>query len=377
MRYDEQLSSLISDIYDAALDPEAWSGALVKICEFVGGSAAGLHARDTASGTGQIFYEIGTDPRYGQLYFEKYIKLDPMGTACLTVDVGEVFSNSMLVPPSEFIETRFYQEWVKPQGWIDNILVVLERSGTSQAEHLVVRHERDGIADEAARQRMRLIVPHLRRAVLIGKVLNFRTAEAATFADVLDGISAGVLLIDAHGRILHANASGQSLLLEGSVLRATGGKLAANDAEAEGALHDLFLAAGSGDATVDTRSIGVTLASREGERHVAHVLPLTSGARRQTGRNYAAAASLFVRRAALDIPSPPEVIAKTFKLTPSELRVLLGIVEVGGLRETAEALGISAGTAKTHLLRVFGKTGTRRQAELVKLVAGFANPLAG
>jgi DNA-binding CsgD family transcriptional regulator len=44
--------------------------------------------------------------------------------------------------------------------------------------------------------------------------------------------------------------------------------------------------------------------------------------------------------------------------------------------ETAETLGVGEATVKTHLHRVFGKTGAARQADLVKLVAGFANPLA-
>jgi DNA-binding CsgD family transcriptional regulator len=77
------------------------------------------------------------------------------------------------------------------------------------------------------------------------------------------------------------------------------------------------------------------------------------------------------------MPSPPEVIAKTFNLRPSELRVLLAVVEVGGVPETAAALGIGEGTVKAHLHRVFNKTGTSHQADLVKLVAGFANPLVG
>ena len=74
---------------------------------------------------------------------------------------------------------------------------------------------------------MRLIIPHIRRAVLIGRVIELRTAEAATFADTLDGISAGMLLVDARGRIVHANASGRAMLAEGSLLRAADGKLAA------------------------------------------------------------------------------------------------------------------------------------------------------
>ena len=71
----------------------------------------------------------------------------------------------------------------------------------------------------------------------------------------------------------------------------------------------------------------------------------------------------------------PELIARTFDLTPAELRVFLSIVEVGGVPETAAVLGIAETTAKTHLHRVFAKTGVSRQADLVKLAAGFSNPL--
>ena len=106
-----------------------------------------------------------------------------------------------------------------------------------------------------------------------------------------------------------------------------------------------------------------------GDDVVAHALPLTSGERRRAGAGYAATAALFVRKAALDISSPPEAIARLYKLTPTELRVLLAIVEIGGVPEVAEALGIGEATVKTHLHRLFAKTETTRQAELVTLVA--------
>ncbi len=90
---------------------------------------------------------------------------------------------------------------------------------------------------------------------------------------------------------------------------------------------------------------------------------------------YRATAALFVCKAALDAPSPLEAIAKAYRLTPRELQVLLAVVEVGGVPEAATALGIGRTTVKTHLGHVFEKTGTKRQADLAKLVAGFANPL--
>jgi DNA-binding CsgD family transcriptional regulator len=57
--------------------------------------------------------------------------------------------------------------------------------------------------------------------------------------------------------------------------------------------------------------------------------------------------------------------------------VLLALVEVGGAPEVAEALGVAPSTVRTHLKRLYAKTGASRQADLVKLVAKFSSPLAG
>jgi DNA-binding CsgD family transcriptional regulator len=84
---------------------------------------------------------------------------------------------------------------------------------------------------------------------------------------------------------------------------------------------------------------------------------------------------VFVQKATLDTPSPQEVIGKLYKLTPTVLRVLLAIVQVGGAPEVAETLGIAESTVKTHLHRLFEKTGAKRQADLVKLMAAYASPL--
>jgi DNA-binding CsgD family transcriptional regulator len=53
--------------------------------------------------------------------------------------------------------------------------------------------------------------------------------------------------------------------------------------------------------------------------------------------------------------------------------VLLAIVEIVGVPEVADMLGIAASTARTDLNPVYDKTGVRRQADLVRLVARFSN----
>jgi len=54
---------------------------------------------------------------------------------------------------------------------------------------------------------------------------------------------------------------------------------------------------------------------------------------------------------------------------------MFAIVEIGGVPEVAPVLGISDQTVKTHLHRIYEKTGTKRQADLVKLVAGYSGRL--
>jgi DNA-binding CsgD family transcriptional regulator len=378
MREAEVVSALIGDIYDAALEPARWVDVLGKIRTFAVGAAAALYWKDAAGKSGGVDYDdCGIDPYYRQLYFNKYIKLDPTTTGLYFTTIEEPIATADIMPYDEFLETRFFKEWVRPQGLVDSANVILEKSVASVAALVVFRHERDGIVNDAMRRRMRLIIPHVRRAVLISKVIDLKTAAADTFADTLDGIGAGMLFVDASGRVVHANAAGHAMLAAGDILRAASGRLVAPDPDVDRTLRDVLTAAGKGDAAIGVGGIALPLIARDGERHVAHVLPLTSGARRRAGASYASVAALFVHKAALSAPSPPEVIAKTYRLTPSELRVLLAIVEVGGAPEAAEALGIAETTIKFHLRRLFEKTGTHRQADLVKLVAGFVNPLAG
>ena len=101
------------------------------------------------------------------------------------------------------------------------------------------------------------------------------------------------------------------------------------------------------------------------------------GRRRLAGIAYSATVALFIRKVTTEPPSAPEIIARAYHLTPSELRVLLAIVEVGGVPEVAVALGVTESTVRTHLGHLFVKTGTGRQADLVKIAAGFATPLIG
>jgi DNA-binding CsgD family transcriptional regulator len=83
-----------------------------------------------------------------------------------------------------------------------------------------------------------------------------------------------------------------------------------------------------------------------------------------------------VHKAGLEGLLPLEVLAQEFGLTAAELRVLVALIEVGGrVSEIAPVLALAGSTVRTHLRRLFEKTGTTRQADLVRIVAGYASPL--
>jgi DNA-binding CsgD family transcriptional regulator len=371
-----QVSNLIGDIYDAALDPALWPSVLQGYAGFVGGVASALFMKDSVRKTHNVVYTWGYDEGFVRLYLEKFVQQDPFTTGQFFFDIEQPMCLADLMSHAEFRKTQFYNEWVKPQHWTDAIGTTLQKSAATYAAASVIRHEDDGIADERTLRRAKLLAPHLRRAVLIGKVIDMHKVEAAALADTLDGLAAAMFLVDAAGRIVHANVRALAMTSEASCIGAAGGKFSAADAQADRALHDIFADAEMGDAAVGIKGVAVPLVAPGGERYVANVLPLMSGARRKAGIAYSAVAAVFVRKAALELPHPLETIANTFKLTPAEMRVLMMIVEVGGVPEVAPVLGVSETTVKTHLQRIFAKTDTKRQADLVKLVAGYMSPLA-
>jgi DNA-binding CsgD family transcriptional regulator len=239
----------------------------------------------------------------------------------------------------------------------------------------VFRHERNGLIDDETRRRMRLIVPHIRRAFLMTREMETRAFQAETLAVAFDGLTAGMIVVAANADVLYANRAGQAILRTGEMLRILGGRLAAADPEADQILREAFARiAETADPPLGRTGAVVPLIARGGERYLAHVLPLTLGAQSRASVCADAAAALFVHKAALDTAAS-HALAKAYRLTPTELRVLRAIAEIGGLPDVAVAFGVSESTVRTHVRRLFEKLGVNRQADLVKVVAGFSNPL--
>lgn len=365
------LSELTENIYDAGINPELWHDVVVRLNDFIGSRACGLISKDSVSRSGATHYYCGLDPHYIQLYAETYSRYDPLA---ILPRYGEVRSIPELVDFDEYRRGRFYQEWLRPQGYADVANVLVERSNSASPVLMSVIPGKH-MLDAEKRARMEVVAPHLSRALMINRALETKQREASAFVDVLDGINTGVILLDAGCRIVHCNRAAQTMLGADDVLRVVAGRLETRTAAATAALRKIFCSEPEvAAAAAAGRTISLT--SHDGYHYVAQILPLASIQRDGTAeQSFGAVGALFVWKAELDSRSCVDLIARTFDLTPTEIRVLQSIIDVGGVPQTSERLGIAETTVKTHLHRIFAKTGVSRQADLIRRAAGFAERL--
>ena len=361
------LSSVISDIYDAALDPSLWINALESACRFVGADKANLFWQDRSADVATV-HQFNNDPHYSRLYAEVYAALNPVFPLAIAQDVGSVYAATDLVPVEELKESRFFKEWVAPQGIGDSIGVLLEKDAYGAA--FVAFEVIAPLADAEMKRRTALLVPHFQRAVEIGRLFVKREADNRALTQTLDHVEAGVFLLSRNGRIVFANHAGQRLLEQGTVVRARSGAIAATSRAADRDLKRSLSVIETGNASSSPQN-GFLLLSDDGHaRWLATVLPLGDGQRRHASEAYEAIAAVFVRTSSMASPVPLEALAKHYGLTSGEIRVVEAILKITGLEAIAEALGVSRSTVKTHLDHILRKCGINSQRDLIKLFAG-------
>jgi DNA-binding CsgD family transcriptional regulator/PAS domain-containing protein len=362
------MSEVIGLIYDAAVEPALWPQALETCREFVGGASAAVFAKNITGNRCQLYYADGRlDAERARDYFQHMAPIDPSNTVQVFAEVEQAVITSRKIDPEDFVQTRFAREWALPQGLVDMVVAPIERQGSWAALFGVFRHERDGLGDEDARQRVTMLAPHIRRAFAIGDIVGKAHRELDDFRSTIDGLAAAVFLVDIEGRLVHVNQNGAALLgTSRAITSSHEGVLRLNRTSIR------HLLPGENAPEPHSQFFQTTA----GARLVIHVLPLTGGTRPFAGLGGEAVAALFVQPAHFDPPSIPESLARAYNLTPAELRVALATLRQERVADVAETLGLAEATVKTHLSRIFAKTDTRRQADIVKLVAAFASPLA-
>jgi DNA-binding CsgD family transcriptional regulator/PAS domain-containing protein len=367
-----ELSDIIGLIYETVLDGEIWPKVLESVCRFVGGKASRIYWRDASRPDSETFYSWGFDPRFLDGYNERYLTLNPLYPASIFVNPGEIFSSSDLVPAEEFQASRFFSEWVAPQGFFDAAIFNIQRYQASAAAFTIITGQDYGPVDHELRSRLKLLVPHLQRAALISREMDRHRLRSQSLEAALDQVEAGVFILDTTGRPVWTNQAASILLARGDLVRNNSLGLGLAGATADRLLREGLIAAPEHSENLLTPTPAlIKMTDSEGIEWLGCLMPLqpqsqTQAAFDQVGRS--AQAVLFVRRAEPVTASGVEAAAKLYALTPAEVRVLQATLELDTVAKMADALGVAPSTVKTHLSSIFGKTGASKRTALVKAV---------
>lgn len=370
------LLELIGDIYDAAIEPARWPSACERLARLIDGAQTAIALHDTATHRVSLKASWNVDPAF-EAVMKANFAINPLVPSVWYADVDEPFSAMGFMGEREFKECRFYRQTLTPFGIGDSALAILAKSIRQFGSLSIQRLNDQPPFTVAELATLRLLTPHVRRAVMIADLLDTRTLERDMLTAALDLMNAGVVLTDDGGRITFANDVALKWIDDGFALRRRGDQISASNPLSANDLSQAISDAASG-TTIDIPRSGIVVSLKgQVERDLAAwVLPLDGGLRRQFGAGFAARVAVFIRELGDNSPFPAELFVRRYRITPAECRVMMLLAQGMTVTEIADNLGISLPTAKTHLAHLFDKTGTGRQAELIRLAMSAIAPVS-
>ena len=371
----ETFSKVVELIYDCALNPNRWIDTADMIAQLVGAETWQLGVHDMKNVHHGVTFQRGAEERYERLYAEKYGALNPHSVPITLLPVGKVVTTRMILTEQEFLSSRFYQEFVKPQGIFATIGFSVLRTEQRMGWLAANRLQGQPRYGDAEVRLLTLLSPHVCRAITISDALNLKAIRSETLEVTLNALTSGVYLADSLGRIIYTNRVAEQQIRRGNVVRIENARLVPIDRTARARLAKVINEAIADEAATLSSGFSVALPAREGGGLVAAVLPLHGGERRNLCGAFAAMAAIFVQDPIVVPRFPGEAFAKLYGLTGSELRTLLAMAPGLSVKEAAELLGIGDTTARTHLQHIHEKTGTSKQTELLRLFMSSTPPI--
>ncbi len=368
----QALSDTIGAIYDCALDPHRWPDTCRKIAALCESTAGGICVHDMRHTQNDQLFVFG----YQQDFLEKlgvnYAE-SPMAVADVVANLGDVRALSM--DRDELVDSRFYREVLQPFDLLDIVWFPALRTGGRMASMHASRRERAPYYEQREMSLFKLLAPHVCRSLAISDVLDIRALRSEMLEKTLDALVAGVFLTARDGRVVYMNATAERQMRTGTSMRIVNNRLHPIDPAARAALAKAIDEAARDDIELARSEYSLAIPATDGAGYVATLLPVDRGQRRGVVAPFAASVAVFTQDPIRAPMMPGEAFARLYKLTGGELRVLLALAQGLGAKEAADMLGISEPTVRTHLQRMFSKTDTPRQADLLRLLQNSAPPI--
>jgi DNA-binding CsgD family transcriptional regulator len=346
-------NGVVEGLYEAALQPEALPDALRALAEHVDAHTSLLILTEPGGTSG--FLSRDSDPRLVSKKSMKQAPGNPWTRAARRQPPETLLLTDRLVSTTELQLSPFYEQVVRPLQ-IEHGMGCVFREGDWEAFLVTHRSAREGPFQPEAVERFQKLIPSLVRACRVNLCLAEARGSRREALSALHGLRIGVVLVEPDRRVRFANQSAVRAFDTCTALTVKNGHLIAGDRDETEDLERLIHTA------IETRRAPRATAVRCPEH--GEVIEIVV----QPSRAPDASAVVLFRTPHEPANDLAKLLEQLYQLTPTEARVACAVMEGQGLKQSAQQLGIGVSTARTHLCRVFEKTGTRRQGELIRLL---------
>ncbi len=350
---------LLDHIYEAAFVPEEWATALQQVASTHGCAAGAIGAwNDCGDAIGYRATALT------EALVKATMRLnDPAATArfsALHTVQDARFTRVESLLPEAVLARDPIQMGLRSLGLDSQAATAIAMPSGDLVCISFERFARDGPFDDSLLDAFNRLRPHLARAGMMAARLGLERAQAT--ATVMNALGLPAAVMAASGRVLATNAMLEAM--ETTFLPASRGGVAIDDLDANRLFQDAIVASAARYEPV-VRSIPV---ARRADREalVIHLLPL----RRSAHEIFSGGDVLLVvtsARASAQVPSPA-ILMGLFDLTPAEVKLATALAAGKSLQDAAAEANISRSTSRTYLDRIFRKTGTHQQSQLVALL---------
>jgi DNA-binding CsgD family transcriptional regulator len=252
-----------------------------------------------------------------------------------------------------------YGEWIHRHEMHFTCLSPLLRQDELLVGLALVRSASQGNVTADQRRVFEAVAPHVRAAVRTQMAIE--SQGASLLADVMEAVSAAAFVCDATGRVRTMSPLAERLLADGEWLRLKDGRLSARrEADTTALQAAVALASIRGGVLPPPR----TLVVRDGSGLQPLPIEVTTIPGDHAFRF--GATVLLIARPPREVEARVAELARVlFNLTPAEAAVAGQLAAGLGAQAIADRTGVAVGTVRTHVRRMFEKTGVRSQIELV------------
>jgi DNA-binding CsgD family transcriptional regulator len=353
-------------IYDSVDDASRLPAFLEAFARAVGAPRSVLLLHDTSGEEGAAAVRwLGWPDEDIQLYFDRYCAVDPLRAPSYRAKDGVVAADYDLFPREELERSIAFREFYAPRDCVHSMGGMILTTQTGQSMVTCHRGAEAGPFGEREKSILRPLMPHLKRAALLHGEMGSLRRQVSTFTSHLERYPYPFLLTDGKRRVLYSNAAAREIVATPDGLAIDNGRLAAASPRTDAALGKAMaeLAAGHGGSP---RRLEVPRPSHRKPYRLI-LLPIDDSRTLPLGVAVPTVSVIVIDTESLAGPDP-EVLRELFSLTPAEARVSAMLVLGQNAKEIASESKTSVETARTHIKRVFSKTGTTRQSEFVFLV---------